>query len=83
MHFPQYLFEKHNLHIKIYEQVKQKQLKIEVLSLVQKLIELIIFNNPGSEKEFVDNMIKDIDTLSKIKDANFLKFYMNLLGSEE
>lgn len=58
-------------------------LQPEIYTLVYKLIQQIIFNNPGSEKLFVESMVKDIDTLPKRKEVNFLRFYMNLLGIEE
>lgn len=84
MHFPKYLFQKHNLHIEVYNRIKQKQMfQPEIYTLVHKLIQQIIFSNPGSEKSFVEVMIKDLDTLSKRKEINFLKFFMNLLGTEE
>lgn len=84
LHLSKYMLQKHNLHIEIYNLVKSKQdFSVEIYNLSGRLIQRIIFNNPGSEKGFMEHMIKDLESLQKRKDVNFLKFYMDLLGIEE
>jgi hypothetical protein len=72
-----------NCHINLYNRLKNITFSNnEILNCLVKIIKNVVLNNPGSESDIAEMLVRDLDLLAKRKDAILQMFYVDVLGIE-